>query len=91
MYVSISPSVLLLSSFVSLPFQVLYATHIIALLLNIALCINLLGLPYYFVQKYRMEVGTQAMDHLINILQTDRYVAVGFGFLYLLLCRLRLS
>lgn len=23
-------------------------------------------------KKYRMEVGTQAMDHLINILQTDR-------------------
>ena len=23
-----------------------------------------------------MEVGTQAMDHLINILQTDRYVDV---------------
>lgn len=26
-----------------------------------------------------MEVGTQAMDHLINILQTDRYVAVWSG------------
>lgn len=23
-----------------------------------------------------MEVGTQAMDHLVNILQTDRYVYV---------------
>lgn len=30
------------------------------------------------VQKYRTEVGTQAMDHLINILQTDRYVHVSF-------------
>lgn len=29
------------------------------------------------VQKYRTEVGTQAMDHLINILQTDRYVHVS--------------
>lgn len=27
-----------------------------------------------------MEVGTQAMDHLINILQTDRYVDVVFLF-----------
>lgn len=29
-------------------------------------------------QKYRTEVGTQAMDHLINILQTDRCVHVSF-------------
>lgn len=27
-----------------------------------------------------MEVGTQAMDHLINILQTDRYVDVVLVF-----------
>uniref|UniRef100_A0A673ZRN0 General vesicular transport factor p115 n=1 Tax=Salmo trutta TaxID=8032 RepID=A0A673ZRN0_SALTR len=25
-------------------------------------------------KKYRLEVGTQAMDHLVHILQTDRYV-----------------
>lgn len=25
------------------------------------------------LQKYRMEVGTQAMDHLIHILQSDRW------------------
>uniref|UniRef100_A0A8C7J5U2 General vesicular transport factor p115 n=1 Tax=Oncorhynchus kisutch TaxID=8019 RepID=A0A8C7J5U2_ONCKI len=30
-------------------------------------------------KKYRLEVGTQAMDHLVHILQTDRYVCVcGF-------------
>lgn len=29
-----------------------------------------------------MEVGTQAMDHLINILQTDRYVSLIFVFLF---------
>uniref|UniRef100_A0A8C2IYT6 General vesicular transport factor p115 n=1 Tax=Cyprinus carpio TaxID=7962 RepID=A0A8C2IYT6_CYPCA len=26
-------------------------------------------------KKYRMEVGTMAMDHLVRILQTDRYVS----------------
>ena len=27
-------------------------------------------------QKFRLEVGTQAMDLLINVLQTDRYAHV---------------
>lgn len=29
-----------------------------------------------------MEVGTQAMDHLINILQTDRYADVLLVFFF---------
>uniref|UniRef100_A0A3B3VZP6 General vesicular transport factor p115 n=2 Tax=Poecilia latipinna TaxID=48699 RepID=A0A3B3VZP6_9TELE len=33
-----------------------------------------------FLQKYRMEVGTQAMDHLINILQTDRSDSEILGY-----------
>ena len=28
---------------------------------------------FCFVQKFRLEVGTQAMDLLLNVLQTDRY------------------
>ncbi|XP_067352994.1 general vesicular transport factor p115 isoform X3 [Channa argus] len=40
--------------------------------------------------KYRMEVGTQAMDHLINILQTDRSDSEILGYsldtLYNLIC-----
>lgn len=39
-------------------------------------------LSCYLMQKYRMEVGTQAMDHLINILQTDRYVDVLLVFFF---------
>ncbi|KAM4594032.1 general vesicular transport factor p115 isoform 2-T2 [Fundulus diaphanus] len=31
-------------------------------------------------KKYRMEVGTQAMDHLINILQTDRSDSEILGY-----------
>ncbi|KAM6940296.1 general vesicular transport factor p115 isoform 2-T2 [Xenentodon cancila] len=31
-------------------------------------------------RKYRMEVGTQAMDHLINILQTDRSDSEILGY-----------
>jgi len=27
------------------------------------------------LQKYRVEVGNMAMDHLVRILQTDRYVS----------------
>ncbi|XP_072319361.1 general vesicular transport factor p115 isoform X6 [Eucyclogobius newberryi] len=41
-------------------------------------------------KKYRMEVGTQAMDHLINILQTDRsdseIVGYALDTLYNLIC-----
>ncbi|XP_060913768.1 general vesicular transport factor p115 isoform X2 [Labrus mixtus] len=41
-------------------------------------------------KKYRMEVGTQAMDHLINILQTDRSDSEILGYaldtLYNLIC-----
>ncbi|KAM6941584.1 general vesicular transport factor p115 isoform 1-T1 [Lycodopsis pacificus] len=41
-------------------------------------------------KKYRMEVGTQAMDHLINILQTDRSDSEILGYaldtLYNILC-----
>lgn len=44
--------------------------------------LNLLCLPPCIVQKYRMEVGTQAMDHLINILQTDRYINDVCVFLF---------
>ncbi|TWW58743.1 General vesicular transport factor p115 [Takifugu flavidus] len=40
--------------------------------------------------KYRMEVGTQAMDHLINILQTDRSDSEIIGYaldtLYNIIC-----
>lgn len=39
-------------------------------------------LSCYLMQKYRMEVGTQAMDHLINILQTDRYADVLLVFFF---------
>ncbi|XP_056228083.1 general vesicular transport factor p115 isoform X5 [Seriola aureovittata] len=41
-------------------------------------------------KKYRMEVGTQAMDHLINILQTDRSDSEILGYaldtLYNIIC-----
>ncbi|XP_056891229.1 general vesicular transport factor p115 isoform X1 [Takifugu flavidus] len=41
-------------------------------------------------KKYRMEVGTQAMDHLINILQTDRSDSEIIGYaldtLYNIIC-----
>ncbi|TNN89461.1 General vesicular transport factor p115 [Liparis tanakae] len=41
-------------------------------------------------KKYRLEVGTQAMDHLINILQTDRSDSEILGYaldtLYNILC-----
>uniref|UniRef100_I3KLL8 General vesicular transport factor p115 n=1 Tax=Oreochromis niloticus TaxID=8128 RepID=I3KLL8_ORENI len=41
-------------------------------------------------KKYRMEVGTQAMDHLINILQTDRSDSEILGYaldtLYNVIC-----
>ncbi|XP_033942572.1 general vesicular transport factor p115 isoform X4 [Pseudochaenichthys georgianus] len=41
-------------------------------------------------KKYRMEVGTQAMEHLINILQTDRSDSEILGYaldtLYNLIC-----
>ncbi|XP_069023107.1 general vesicular transport factor p115 isoform X5 [Embiotoca jacksoni] len=41
-------------------------------------------------KKYRMEVGTQAMDHLINILQTDRADSEILGYaldtLYNIIC-----
>ncbi|XP_072241048.1 general vesicular transport factor p115 isoform X4 [Leuresthes tenuis] len=41
-------------------------------------------------KKYRMEVGTQAMDHLINILQTDRsdseIVGYALDTLYNIIC-----
>lgn len=41
-------------------------------------------------KKYRMEVGTQAMDHLINILQTDRsdseIVGYALDTLFNLIC-----
>lgn len=60
----------------------LYVTVCIDLLLKDTIKSNLLCLPPCFVQKYRMEVGTQAMDHLINILQTDRYIYVVFVFLF---------
>ena len=29
---------------------------------------------FLLFQKFRLEVGTQAMDLLINVLQTDRYI-----------------
>ncbi|TKS68336.1 General vesicular transport factor p115 [Collichthys lucidus] len=41
-------------------------------------------------KKYRMEVGTQAMDHLINVLQTDRSDSEILGYaldtLYNIIC-----
>ncbi|XP_008315359.1 general vesicular transport factor p115 isoform X1 [Cynoglossus semilaevis] len=41
-------------------------------------------------KKYRMEVGTQAMDHLIHILQTDRSDSEILGYaldtLYYIIC-----
>ncbi|KAM9857260.1 general vesicular transport factor p115 isoform 1-T1 [Aulostomus maculatus] len=41
-------------------------------------------------KKYRLEVGTQAMDHLINILQTDRSDSEILGYaldtLYNIIC-----
>uniref|UniRef100_A0A8C5ED19 General vesicular transport factor p115 n=1 Tax=Gouania willdenowi TaxID=441366 RepID=A0A8C5ED19_GOUWI len=41
-------------------------------------------------KKYRMEVGTQAMDHLINVLQTDRSDSEILGYaldtIYNLIC-----
>ncbi|XP_037328429.2 general vesicular transport factor p115 isoform X3 [Pungitius pungitius] len=41
-------------------------------------------------KKYRLEVGTQAMDHLVNILQTDRSDSEILGYaldtLYNILC-----
>lgn len=41
-------------------------------------------------KKYRMEVGTQAMDHLVNILQTDRSDSEILGYaldtLYNIIC-----
>uniref|UniRef100_H3D0E3 General vesicular transport factor p115 n=1 Tax=Tetraodon nigroviridis TaxID=99883 RepID=H3D0E3_TETNG len=41
-------------------------------------------------KKYRMEVGTQSMDHLINILQTDRSDSEIIGYaldtLYNIIC-----
>ncbi|XP_075947476.1 general vesicular transport factor p115 isoform X3 [Anarhichas minor] len=41
-------------------------------------------------KKYRMEVGTQAMDHLVNILQTDRSDSEILGYaldtMYNILC-----
>lgn len=30
-----------------------------------------------------MEVGTQAMDHLIHILQTDRYAVIDWLIVFL--------
>ncbi|KAG9462957.1 hypothetical protein GDO78_022745 [Eleutherodactylus coqui] len=31
-------------------------------------------------KKYRLEVGTQAMDHLLNVLQTDRADSEIIGY-----------
>ena len=39
-----------------------------------------LYLLLYFYQKFRVETGTQALDILINVLQTDRSDAEIMGY-----------
>lgn len=44
------------------------------------LILLLMSITLHLLQKYRLEVGTQAMDILVNVLETDRSDAEITGY-----------